>query len=331
MRKNNGREQTLGALLVDLENLYLAVRDEYMDADDLTVSMLQNLRSYLTEERLVLPVVGRAYAPLDYSTSKMFINDLALMGITPVHVLAKPSKNSADLMLAIDCMELLFRREDITTFVIVGGDRDYIPIAERIRENAREVIVVSPRHAMSGDLLTVIGEESYFNPIELLPKEQRVPRIWDRSSIITGPNKEETAGESTKVEDTDIRSRSTDVASPPWRDPSSDKASIPVTMDDVRELAIDNHELDNMKRCANLLHEFRREHRVREIWLTPFLRVMNEAFPTKNNVDRKNLLNRLRDMGAITIIERPRDDEAGTFSVILTNWKHPLIVESNPG
>ncbi len=332
MIEYKAREPSLAALLVDLENLYLAMKDKYRNPADLTVTSLQALREHMENTLFITPVIGRAYAPMDYSSSRIFINDLALMGITPVHVLAYSSKNSADLMLAIDCMELLFRREDLGTFVIVGGDRDYIPVAERIRQNARRVFVVSPRHAMSGDLLTIIGEDNYLDPISLLPEDRVLPAVRkDPAPVASGEEEDRDTGVEPGIAEkpSSARERPVEVASISKAPTTPSGPPLPSTMAELKEMVVDSYELEDLKACTKLILEFRRDRNLREVWLGPFLRVMNEAFPLKSNAERKNLLNRIEDLGAIEIVERPRNDESGTYAVILVCWRHPLVVEMN--
>jgi len=298
-------------LLIDLENLYLAFRDEFERPDELTLIALQNLRGYLERERNVSPIVARAYAPFDFSHTKELINDLALLGIVPVHVLAKAEKSSADLMLAIDAMELLYKRDDICTFVIVGGDRDYIPVLERIRQSGRAALVVCPRHAMSGDLRTIIGESSYLDAVELLPREKRTPLKWRKE---TAASAKETQGS---------------ISSTPTERPSQSPAHRPASMAEITEL-VDEAELEDLKKLMKLILVFGKDRNVNEVWLGPFLRTMNDAFPLKSHQERKNLVNRLRELGAVDIIQRPRGDEEGTYAVLTISWQHPLVLDLLP-
>jgi len=70
---------------------------------------------------------------------------------------------------------------------------------------------------------------------------------------------------------------------------------------------------------------------VQEIYLNPFFREMNEAFPNMNNTQRKGLLNRLRSHNAIDIETRERGQGEGTYAVILVkDWDHPLVKECIP-
>jgi uncharacterized LabA/DUF88 family protein len=339
MKNSMGRGRSLGALLVDLENLYLALKDDYADPDNLTVIILNNLRRYIEDDLGLMMVVGRAYAPLDYSSSRAFINDLSLLGIMPVHVLARPDKNSADLRLAIDCMEYLFNRQDIETFVIVGGDRDYIPVAEKIRENARRVIVVCPRPSMSGDLLTIVGHESYLDPIELVPPEMRVRASRQKKTPSAAPSPPPASAPSPAVSSP---SSAPPVSSPsaPHEDrpapprppaPQAPAKKMPATMADVEKTVADPDIMEDLKTCISLILEFLRDHKIHEVWLGPFLKTMNEIFPFKSNVERKALLSRLCDLGAIEIASRQRSDEGSTYAVIVVNWKHPLIIHMNVG
>jgi len=309
------------ALLIDLENLYLALRDEFEDADELTVLVLQNLRDHLDQERQVSPIVGRAYAPFDFSHTKELINDLALLGITPVHVLAKAQKNSADLMLAIDAMELLFTRDDIEMFVIVGGDRDYIPVVGRIRTHGRRVLVVSPKHAMSGDLLTIISTGSYLDAVELLPKERRTPKKWQRLV-------DEGEGDKQAPEPKKSPSGSQEVVTAAAK---GSKKAIPGSLAEFEAAIEDKIELDELKKLVTLILDFQKSHHVTEVWLGPFFRILNDAFPLKSNADRKALVNRLQELGVVDIQQRSRADEEGTYAVLAVIWQHPLVLELNPG
>jgi len=320
---------TLAAMLVDIENLYLAMADQYADPVELTVLILQNLRDHIREVLEASVVIGRAYAPLDFPTAQTFINDLSLLGIQPVHVLAKPEKNSADLMLSIDCMELLFGRRDIGMFIIVGGDRDYIPVAERVIQNARRVFVVCPRHAMSGDLLTIIGSENYLDAVDLIPKDQRTPMSWkkivQRQRPAAPPPPQQTAASAAGA-------RAGSAPTEPSHDPARESESpTPATMEEVEKLVNDAYEMDDLKSITKLILQFQKDNRINEIWLGPFFRIINQAFPYKNNAQRKELLGRLNQLGAIHIEERPRDGEGGTYAVITINWSNPLVIAMNPG
>ena len=93
----------------------------------------------------------------------------------------------------------------------------------------------------------------------------------------------------------------------------------------------DNEEFERVKRCTALLLDFQSRRNVPEIWIGPFLREMNDVFPSLANAQRKSLLNRVAEIGAIEILTRSRDEEGGTYAAARINWTHPLVIEVNPG
>jgi len=287
----------------------------------------------LEVERGVHAVVQNAYAPFDFPTTQQFINGLSLMGVKLEHVLATPQKNSADLLLAIDCMELLYRRDDIGHFVIVGGDRDYIPVAQRIMKNAKEVLVVSPRHSMSGDLLAIVGEDRYLDTADLLPRDKGGAKVEETGSPspvepltdsndtekIVPPTADRTAAPKAKPRPTSSASRAPRIVRPS-------------TIDDLMLMLGDDQEFENQKKLMRRILEFQKRMRVKEIYLSPFFREMNDAFPYMSNSQRKGLLNRLMTHGAVNIEDRNREQAEGTYAVlVIDDWSHPLVMECNPG
>ena len=76
------------------------------------------------------------------------------------------------MQLCIDALEVLYTRPAIGTFVLVGGDRDYIPVIQHLRRQARQVKVVGFRESVSGDLLQMLGQEHFIDARDLLPAER---------------------------------------------------------------------------------------------------------------------------------------------------------------
>jgi len=157
-----------GAVFIDFENLYLSLKHKYKEHDILFVKIVEAVIDRLENDIESTVVVRRNYLPFgahDYAT---MADELALDGFKSVHVLAELSKNSADLVLAVDVMETVYTRDNIEVFCIIGGDRDYIPVVAKLKELGKHCIVCSMPDSMSGDLLRFIGEDLYFNPIEMV-------------------------------------------------------------------------------------------------------------------------------------------------------------------
>lgn len=164
------------AMFVDLDNLVGGLQSEGMTnpLEKASIAVL-TLRSLLKSNNFQL-LIGRAYGAWNNSASASVSRRFQKAGITPVPVLVVGGKNSADLELSLDAQKTLLENDKVTHFVIFSGDRDFIPLARRIRERGKEVVIVGSQSAMSGDLLELVGEDNYINLNELLdlPREQKV-------------------------------------------------------------------------------------------------------------------------------------------------------------
>lgn len=171
-----------GAVFIDFENIYLSIKKDICVPPytprpvDIATALLSGLKKQLREKGVSL-VIGRSFSDWDYSDTREALHSLAMMGFEPQYLTAKPNKNSADLVLSLDAMEILLTRDDIEHFVIVGGDRDYIPIVRRIKERAKAVTVVGFRQNTSGDLKEIVGPDGFLDAALLLPQlPQFAPR-----------------------------------------------------------------------------------------------------------------------------------------------------------
>jgi hypothetical protein len=75
--------------------------------------------------------------------------------------------------------------------------------------------------------------------------------------------------------------------------------------------------------------EAKQQRRVRELWLGPFMRLLADELPELPDYERRDLLNKLREAGAIRI--EKREGEPHPFSVIVMNYQHPNVQELQPG
>jgi len=106
-------------------------------------------------------VVKRAYA--DWSRYPKEKDELHSAGIELIEI-PKPrisGKNSADIRLVVDAMELCYAKEHIDTFVIVSGDSDITPLVNKLRENRRVIVGMALKEAAS-DLLVDACDEFIF-------------------------------------------------------------------------------------------------------------------------------------------------------------------------
>ena len=142
------------ALFCDFENIALGVRDAKYDRFD--------IRPIL--ERLLVKgsiVVKKAYCDWDrYKEFKSSMHEAAFEMIEIPHV-RQSGKNSADIRMVVDALDLCYTKEHIDTFVIISGDSDFSPLVSKLRENAKTVIGVGVKNSTS-DLLMANCDEFIF-------------------------------------------------------------------------------------------------------------------------------------------------------------------------
>jgi uncharacterized LabA/DUF88 family protein len=162
------------AIFVDYENVYYHLRNKYADIPELSdfvVELLMNLQNHLEEKFRLRSIIAKAYA--DYERIKATPQgSLYLMGVETVYVLGTEHKNAADMKLCIDAMEVLYTRPEIETFVLFAGDRDYIPLIQHLKQQAKSVIAVGFEGAFSGDLMTNVGRRNFIDGNGLFSAER---------------------------------------------------------------------------------------------------------------------------------------------------------------
>ncbi|OHC82739.1 MAG: NYN domain-containing protein [Sideroxydans sp. RIFOXYD2_FULL_59_7] len=150
----NQPEITNMALFCDFENVALGVRDaKYAQFD---------IKKVL--ERLLLKgsiVVKKAYCDWDrYKEFKATMHEAAFELIEIPHV-RQSGKNSADIRLVVDALDLCYTKSHVDTFVIISGDSDFSPLVSKLRENNKYVIGIGVKDSTS-DLLSANCDEFIF-------------------------------------------------------------------------------------------------------------------------------------------------------------------------
>ncbi len=142
------------ALFCDFENVALGVRDAKLARFDIQLVL----------ERVLLKgsiVVKKAYCDWErYQEFKPIMHDAAFELIEIPHT-RMSGKNSADIRMVVDALDLCYTKEHIDSFVIISGDSDFSPLVSKLRENAKQVIGVGVKNSTS-DLLTHNCDEFIF-------------------------------------------------------------------------------------------------------------------------------------------------------------------------
>lgn len=145
------------ALFCDFENVALGVRDIRAKFD---------IRPVL--ERLLLKgsiVAKKAYCDWDrYKEFKASMHEAAFELIEIPHV-SMSGKNSADIHMVVDALDLCYTKEHIDTFVIISGDSDFSPLVSKLRENDKTVIGVGVKNSTSELLISNCDEFIFYDEL----------------------------------------------------------------------------------------------------------------------------------------------------------------------
>ena len=158
------------AVFCDFENIALGVRDANFANFDIRKVM----------ERLLLKgniVVKKAYC--DWSRYKEFrpaMHEASFELIEIPHV-RQSGKNSADIRMVVDALDLCYTKAHVDCFVIISGDSDFSPLVSKLRENNKFVIGVGVRNSTSDLLIANCDEFTYYDnlvkPAAARPKRTR--------------------------------------------------------------------------------------------------------------------------------------------------------------
>ncbi|MBD2769498.1 NYN domain-containing protein [Hymenobacter sp. BT664] len=337
------------AVFIDFENVYYFLKNHFQDPPDLNdyvLDIVRTLREQLGRRGLDC-LISYAYADFEQLATAPQ-GALYLMGVSTRNVLGTNHKNAADMQLCIDALEVMYTRPDIGTFVLVAGDRDYIPVLQHLRRQARQVLVAGFRESVSGDLLQNIGAEQFLDARELLAPE-RMEQLEKRRT-----NRLQAAEESRRLREqglpggpAPLPARTAADPEAPGRagsagpGPRAGAATAPRSTtarpsDEVPDFApVRRLSRDLETRTLSfMLGEFQKleakqQRRVPELWLGPFMRLLTDELPELPDYERRDLINRLRDAGTIRI--EKREGEPHPFSVIVVNYNHPDVIELHPG
>jgi uncharacterized protein (TIGR00288 family) len=146
------------AIFVDFENVALGVRDAKYDDFDV----------HLVLERLLDKgkiVVKKAYADWErFRSSRRSLHESSFELIEIPHV-SYSGKNSADIRMVVDALDLCYTKEHVDVFCIVSGDSDFSPLVSKLRENNKKVIGMGVKNSSSDLLIENCDEFIYYDDL----------------------------------------------------------------------------------------------------------------------------------------------------------------------
>jgi uncharacterized protein (TIGR00288 family) len=192
-----GAETTNLALFCDFENIALGVRDARYAQFDITRVL----------ERLLLKgsiVVKKAYC--DWERYKEFKAGMHQAGFELIEIphVKQSGKNSADIRMVVDALDLCYTKPHVDTFVIISGDSDFSPLVSKLRENDKIVIGCGVKNSTSDLLIANCDEFIYYDDlVREQQKSRRAPRRKSTGGAAHAPAPAEPKDEDSREEGRD--------------------------------------------------------------------------------------------------------------------------------
>ncbi len=157
------------AVFLDLENIAIGARDAHYPRFDIQKVL----------ERLLLKghiVVKKAYCDFDrYKEFKRDLHEAAFELIEIPHV-RQSGKNSADIRMVVDALDLCYTKGHVDTFVILSGDSDFSPLVSKLRENAKKVVGMGVKSSTSDLFIKNCDEFLYYDDLVRAQASKGRPR-----------------------------------------------------------------------------------------------------------------------------------------------------------
>jgi uncharacterized protein (TIGR00288 family) len=170
------------AVFCDFENVALGVREAKYSQFDMEKVL----------ERLLLKgsiVVKKAYCDWErYKEFKAAMHGASFELIEIPHV-RQSGKNSADIRMVVDALDLCYTKQHVDTFVIVSGDSDFSPLVSKLRENAKTVIGVGVKNSSSDLLIANCDEFIYYDDLVRQDEQKRRAAKKRRETAPAGEEK----------------------------------------------------------------------------------------------------------------------------------------------
>ena len=181
------------AVFCDFENIAIGAREAKYSKFDIKKVL----------ERLLVKgsiVVKKAYCDWDrYKEFKPQMHEAAFELIEIPHF-RQSGKNSADIRMVVDALDLCYTKEHVDTFVIISGDSDFSPLVSKLRENNKEVIGVGVKHSSSDLLIANCDEFIYYDDLVREKPQRRTTRRKTAGKVARNKKEEKEVPENDALE-----------------------------------------------------------------------------------------------------------------------------------
>lgn len=168
------------ALFCDFENVALGVREAKYAQFDINKVL----------ERLLLKgsiVVKKAYCDWERYKDFRAAMHFASFELIEVPHVSQSGKNSADIRMVVDALDLCYTKSHVDTFVIISGDSDFSPLVSKLRENNKNVIGVGVKSSTSHLLIANCDEFIYYDDLVRGQKSKPAPKKKTQTKTIDAP------------------------------------------------------------------------------------------------------------------------------------------------
>ncbi|MEX0818636.1 MAG: NYN domain-containing protein [Pirellulaceae bacterium] len=168
--------EPLIAVFIDFENLAIGVRD--MKSGDFEIRLV--LKRLLEKGRLVYK---RAYC--DWRNYADAVREFHAQGIELIDIpQSKMSgKNSADIRMVVDALDLCYSKQHIDAFALISGDSDFSPLVSKLKENNKRVIGCGVKSSTSDLLIANCDEFIYYDDLIRAAKQSRGVPKKDKAKV----------------------------------------------------------------------------------------------------------------------------------------------------
>ena len=305
-------------IFIDYENIHYYLSVEYQNPPEIAgycFEIIRNLKNHYESTDLLSAIIMNAYADFERLGSGALSN-LYLMGILTKNVLGTEHKNAADMQMCIDILETMYMRKDLNDFMIVAGDRDYIPVIQHLKRQGKKIKVAAFRKSVSGDLLEIIGEDSFIELEPLLSSESKNQLADHKDELFRNPVANGvSANIALKVKGKiDLDTKEKEIKK---------KLIKPVITLQPEEKPTPEQ---MQRKILNLILEYIDESGYKTPGMVPLLRHITDFTQEMANWERKHLIETLRQKGVINIKQTDLGYEF-PISVVDVNYSHEMLSE----
>jgi len=176
------------ALFCDFENVALGVQDAKYEKFDI---------NRVLERLLLKGSIGVKKAYCDWQRYKEFKTGMhgASFELIEIPHVRQSGKNSADIRMVVDALDLCYTKGHVDTFVIISGDSDFSPLVSKLRENAKVVIGVGVKNSTSDLLIANCDEFIFYDDLvrEEETKRRAAKKRKETSATPAGGEKQQEA------------------------------------------------------------------------------------------------------------------------------------------